>query len=569
MALHRHYRQVNSADVVGALSGGGGQGFTWRGAWAPNTNYAAYDVVAHGGDSFVVLLTHTSGATFGAGDPYDLFAAAGADGTNGTNGTDGAAGLTWRGTWTATTSYAVNDAVTLDGTSYRATIAHTSGATFDTTHWAVLAAKGEAGTNGTNATISAGTTTTTEAGTSASVTNTGTSTAATFDFTIPRGADGISPAVTTTSATVLTPSSTAASYTITTDAPLAVSVGAYIRLTPTSITSLYLVGFVTAISGTSLTFRSESWSNGIVGRTVTAWNISLTGVRGPVGSYAAPQPWSPTFLYVSGSVVSLPEGSLWLATADTSAGDKPIRVNLIANPSFEVPGDPFDGWQIYSTTNAAAGNISGALLAESPTGTGSSLRITKTAGTSTDTFAYEVAAVGIGRVGGRVTHLYRLNASIRSSMPNVYLRGTVSTSGRHPSDITTMLDMNGAVVTTTDTWQETNPTGTGGTIPAGHVRAYLTLSIVATGTSAGTFDIDRVNLQRVSATAEATSYFDGATTGATWRALANNSRSVLRSPNWMMLAPPTGLRGTLTQVSSVNGDFTFFDRTGTLAMGAI
>jgi hypothetical protein len=57
-------------------------------------------------------------------------------------------------------------------------------------------ADGENGTNGTNgtngisATVNAGTTTTGDAGTSASVTNSGTESAAIFDFVIPRGADG-------------------------------------------------------------------------------------------------------------------------------------------------------------------------------------------------------------------------------------------------------------------------------------------------------------------------------------------------------------------------------------------
>lgn len=50
--------------------------------------------------------------------------------------------------------------------------------------------KGDTGTPGSAATISVGTTTTGDAGTSASVTNSGTSSAAVFNFTIPRGAAG-------------------------------------------------------------------------------------------------------------------------------------------------------------------------------------------------------------------------------------------------------------------------------------------------------------------------------------------------------------------------------------------
>ena len=49
--------------------------------------------------------------------------------------------------------------------------------------------QGETG-SGSSATVEIGTTTTGNAGTNASVTNTGTSSAAVFNFTIPRGADG-------------------------------------------------------------------------------------------------------------------------------------------------------------------------------------------------------------------------------------------------------------------------------------------------------------------------------------------------------------------------------------------
>ena len=67
--------------------------------------------------------------------------------------------------------------------------------------------KGDPGTNGTNgtngaaATIAVGTTTTGNAGTNASVTNSGTSSAATFNFTIPRGADGASGTINSGTAT--------------------------------------------------------------------------------------------------------------------------------------------------------------------------------------------------------------------------------------------------------------------------------------------------------------------------------------------------------------------------------
>lgn len=60
-----------------------------------------------------------------------------------------------------------------------------------TTAQVVNGSQGEPGTPGTAATVSVGSTTTGAAGTSASVVNSGTSSAAILDFVIPRGADGL------------------------------------------------------------------------------------------------------------------------------------------------------------------------------------------------------------------------------------------------------------------------------------------------------------------------------------------------------------------------------------------
>jgi uncharacterized protein (TIGR03437 family) len=72
-------------------------------------------------------------------------------GTTGAAGPAGPRGLTWRGTWSNTTAYAVNDAVPFNGTSYisiQAGIGHQP----DTspTFWSVLAHVGTVGTAGTN-----------------------------------------------------------------------------------------------------------------------------------------------------------------------------------------------------------------------------------------------------------------------------------------------------------------------------------------------------------------------------------------------------------------------------------
>ena len=106
----------------------------------------------------------------------------GTNGTAGTNGTNGTAATVAVGTVT-TGSAGSSAAVTNSGTTSAATLNFTI-------------PRGDAGTNGTNgtngtaATIAVGTVTTGAAGTSASVTNAGTTSAAVFNFTIPRGDTG-------------------------------------------------------------------------------------------------------------------------------------------------------------------------------------------------------------------------------------------------------------------------------------------------------------------------------------------------------------------------------------------
>jgi len=54
-------------------------------------------------------------------------------------GPQGPVGVLWRGAWAPNTAYAVNDAVTYNGSTYRRTVAGTSGAAFSATNWEVLA----------------------------------------------------------------------------------------------------------------------------------------------------------------------------------------------------------------------------------------------------------------------------------------------------------------------------------------------------------------------------------------------------------------------------------------------
>jgi hypothetical protein len=108
----------------------------------------------------------------------------------------GPAGISYKGVWSASIGYLANDAVFYSGNTYLA-LATNLGVQPDVTPaaWAMLAQSGSAGATGpagAAATVSIGTVTTGAAGTQATVTNSGSSTAAVLNFTIPQGAAGSS-----------------------------------------------------------------------------------------------------------------------------------------------------------------------------------------------------------------------------------------------------------------------------------------------------------------------------------------------------------------------------------------
>jgi len=63
--------------------------FTFQGAWAASTAYALDDVVTNGGNTYICIAAHTSGASFSVGSNWTMMASAGTDGTTvGTGTTD-------------------------------------------------------------------------------------------------------------------------------------------------------------------------------------------------------------------------------------------------------------------------------------------------------------------------------------------------------------------------------------------------------------------------------------------------------------------------------------------------
>jgi hypothetical protein len=143
--------------------------------------YAVNDAVQFNGTSYISLQAGTGHEPDTSPTFWSLLAQAGATGTNGTNGVNGLPGtagtngspgtagtnglngspgaqgvagpqgLTWQGTWSNTSAYAVNDAVQFAGTSYISLQAGT-GHEPDTSpaFWSLLAQAGATGTAGSN-----------------------------------------------------------------------------------------------------------------------------------------------------------------------------------------------------------------------------------------------------------------------------------------------------------------------------------------------------------------------------------------------------------------------------------
>lgn len=159
----------------------------WRGAWQTSYAYVNNDVVSQSGNSYICVTAHTSGtfSTDLAASKWNLVAQKGDTGNTGSTGSTGAAATIAVGsvtTGSAGSSATVTNAGSTSAATFNFTIPRgDTGATGST---------GSTGSTGAAATIAVGSTTTGNAGTSASVTNAGSSSAATLNFTIPRGDTG-------------------------------------------------------------------------------------------------------------------------------------------------------------------------------------------------------------------------------------------------------------------------------------------------------------------------------------------------------------------------------------------
>ncbi len=154
--------------ATGATGPQGMPGLTWRGAWSVSASYATNDAVQSGGSAWVAKLASTGvvpieGASWtllaqkGDTGPQGATGATGSLGPTGATGTTGATGatgpqgmpgLTWRGAWSVSASYATNDAVQNGGSAWVATLPNTGILPTAGTNWTMLAQKGDPGLTG-------------------------------------------------------------------------------------------------------------------------------------------------------------------------------------------------------------------------------------------------------------------------------------------------------------------------------------------------------------------------------------------------------------------------------------
>jgi len=164
-------------------------GINNRGAWSGSSNYNMNDAVSDGGSFWLAILPNSCEPAFPpspCSTSWQLLAAQGAAGAVGATGNTGAAGAAG----TAATVSVGTTTTLLPGTLASVTNSgNTNAAVFNFS--IPQGAPGQTGTAGTAATVTVGTTTTATAGTLASVTNTGTANAAVLNFTIPQGPMGL------------------------------------------------------------------------------------------------------------------------------------------------------------------------------------------------------------------------------------------------------------------------------------------------------------------------------------------------------------------------------------------
>jgi len=112
-------------------------GFSYKGAWLALANYVVNDLVTYNNSSYICIQNGTNQNPATQTAYWNIVALAGTNGTNGIS-------FIWRGTWIAATSYAVNDVVFYNNSSYICTSATASVTSPDilTSSWSLLVQSG-------------------------------------------------------------------------------------------------------------------------------------------------------------------------------------------------------------------------------------------------------------------------------------------------------------------------------------------------------------------------------------------------------------------------------------------
>jgi hypothetical protein len=143
----------NAGAGTGPPGPPGDEGLVWRGPWSSATSYAVDDAVSDGGSSYIAIAAGTNNPPATSLTYWNVLAAQGSTGPPGEDSTvpgpPGAEGLVWRGAWSSSITYAIDDAVSVGGSSYIAILAGANNPPATSpTYWNVLAAQGAKGDQG-------------------------------------------------------------------------------------------------------------------------------------------------------------------------------------------------------------------------------------------------------------------------------------------------------------------------------------------------------------------------------------------------------------------------------------
>ena len=119
----------------------GAAGIRWLGAWDVATAYVVRDGVSHKGSSYIATTSNTGSEPSATSTDWDTLAEIGGDGIQGEKGDKA---LRWRGAWSASATYEVDDVVHSDGDAWISVFRHRNEKPSDAAEpadWAVLESK--------------------------------------------------------------------------------------------------------------------------------------------------------------------------------------------------------------------------------------------------------------------------------------------------------------------------------------------------------------------------------------------------------------------------------------------